>query len=74
MVLALSRTFRSPVVDTIQILPQHQQVCLSEYRVASNYVVYLAAQYTGMKNDSFVYSDVFSALAIYIHGFSFFPY
>ncbi|KAL3750554.1 hypothetical protein ACJRO7_011541 [Eucalyptus globulus] len=28
MVLALSRTFRSPVVDTIQILPQHQQIIL----------------------------------------------
>ncbi|XP_030537653.1 cell division control protein 6 homolog B-like [Rhodamnia argentea] len=28
MVLALSRTFRSPVVDTIQSLPQHQQIIL----------------------------------------------
>lgn len=26
MVAALSKTFKSPVVDTIQSLPQHQQV------------------------------------------------
>jgi len=57
------------VVDTIQILPQHQQVCLSKYWVASNYIVYIAAWYTGIKINSFVY-----ALAIYIQGFSFLPY
>lgn len=28
MALALSKTYRSPVVDTIQSLPQHQQVIL----------------------------------------------
>lgn len=26
MIAALSKTFKSPVVDTIQSLPQHQQV------------------------------------------------
>jgi hypothetical protein len=30
MALALSNTFKSPIVDTIQSLPQHQQVSLSE--------------------------------------------
>lgn len=28
MAVALSKTFKSPVVDTIQCLPQHQQVTL----------------------------------------------
>jgi len=26
MIAALSKTFKSPIVDTIQSLPQHQQV------------------------------------------------
>ncbi|OMO90462.1 hypothetical protein COLO4_19124 [Corchorus olitorius] len=32
MALALSKTFRSPIVDTIQSLPQHQQVAVKFFR------------------------------------------
>lgn len=30
MVVALSKTYKSPIVDTIQSLPQHQQVTLCQ--------------------------------------------
>lgn len=35
MVVALSKTYRTPMVDTIQSLPQHQQVTLGTKHGAS---------------------------------------
>lgn len=65
MVVALSKTYKSPIVDTIQSLPQHQQVTLCQEHDVN--MVYDILQI----NVCFIYTMMLSIeYSLHIHPFT----